>query len=84
MHAGNSVPAEEVNKFLLAHRLHLAGFDRLCRHFVRNVGQHRAETHHVAGARDFQNHGLAVTRRRGDLHLAVTEDKNRCARYRLR
>ena len=52
VHAGNAVSAQEVHKLLLAHRLHLAGLDGFGGDFMGDVGQHGAETHHVAGSGD--------------------------------
>jgi len=49
MHGGDAVTAQEVDKFLFPHRFHLAGLNGFGGHFVRNVGQDRAQTHHVAG-----------------------------------
>src|ERR1039458_8675950 len=52
VHAGDAVAAQEVNKLLLANRLHLAGLDGFRGHLMGNVGQNGAEAHHVAGAGD--------------------------------
>ena len=76
VHAGDPVPPQELDKFLLAHRLHLAGLDGFGSDFMGNVGQNRAETHHVAGAGDLEDHGLAVARSGGDLYLAEADDED--------
>jgi hypothetical protein len=83
VHAGNAVAAQEVDKLLLAHRLHLAGLNGFGGHFMGNIGQHGAQTHHIAGAGDLQNHGLAVARGGGDLYLAKTDDKDVARRIAL-
>ena len=44
VHAGDPVPAQELDEFLLAHSLHLAGLDSFGSNFMGNVGQNRAQT----------------------------------------
>ncbi len=83
VHAGDAVPAKEVNKLLLAHRLYLAGLDGLRGHLVRNIGKNRAQPHHVARAGDLENHGLAIAGGRGDFYLAKTDDKDVSRRIAL-
>src|SRR4051812_47095748 len=68
--------SQEVNEFLLAHGLHLARLNGFGGDFMRHVGQHGAETHHVAGTGDLEDHGLALARRRRNLDLAEADDEN--------
>ncbi len=83
MHGCDAVTAEEVDKILLAHGLHLAGFDGLGGDLVGNIGQHRAQAHHVAGAGDFEDHGLAVARSGGDFYLSEADHKDVTRRVAL-
>jgi hypothetical protein len=43
---------------------------------VRNIGQHGAQAHHIAGAGDLQDHGLAVAGGGGDFYLSEADDKD--------
>ena len=40
--------------------LDLAGLDGFGGDFVGNIGQNGAEAHHISGAGDLKDHGLAV------------------------
>ena len=83
VHAGDAVAAEEVDKLLLAHSLDLARLDGFGGHFVGNVGQNRAKAHHIAGAGDLENHGLAVAGGGRDFYLAEADNKDVARRVAL-
>ena len=75
--------AEEVDKLLLANGLHLAGLDGLGGNLVGNIGQHRAQAHHVAGTGDLEDHGLAVAGGGGDFDLSEADHKDIARRVAL-
>src|SRR5208337_4819762 len=72
----DAVAGEEVDKLLLAHGFHLAGLDSLGGNLMRNVGQHRAQAHHVAGTGNLEDHGLAIAGSRGDFYLSIADYKD--------
>ena len=68
--------AQKVHKLLLANGFYLAGFNGFGGDFMGNIGQHRAEAHHITGAGDLENHGFAVAGGGRDFDLAETDDKD--------
>ncbi len=68
--------AQEFDELLFPHGLYLAGLNSFGGHLVRHIGQHGAQSHHIAGTGNLQDHGFAVARGGRDLDLAKADDKH--------